>query len=142
MKFRAFTAAACGCCLLFILPACTTARKGLTYLAGAGAGAATGHHFSDGDPLWTAAGVVGGTALAAGANALGDAETKKAKEEGYAAGQGDAVRQHYWMLQRNQQNSRDSEYGTENTYNITIPPGTDIYGVRRVARDATVRIIE
>ncbi|MES2704987.1 MAG: hypothetical protein V4726_00130 [Verrucomicrobiota bacterium] len=135
-------AAACGFFLIAGLSSCATARKGLTYVAGAGAGAAAGYHFSDGDPLWTAAGAVGGTALAAGANALGDAEVQKAKDEGYAAGQGDAVRQHYWMLQRNQQNSREAEYGTENTYNITIPPGTDAYGVRRVARDATVRIIE
>lgn len=135
-------AACLGFCLLPILPSCATARKGLTYIAGAGAGAAAGYHFSDGDPLWTAAGAVGGTALAAGANALGDAEVRKAKDEGYAAGQGDAIRQHYWMLQRNQQNSREAEYGTENTYNITIPGGTDAYGVRRVGRDATVRIIE
>lgn len=141
MKIRALTAA-CGCCLLPALSSCTTARKGLTYIAGAGAGAAAGYHFSDGDPFWTAGGAVGGTALAAGANALGDAEVKKAKDEGYAAGQGDAVRQHYWMLQRNQQSSSESEYGTENTYNITIPPGIDAYGVRRVSRDATVRIIE
>lgn len=129
-------------CLLVPLCSCGTARKGLTYVAGAGAGAAAGYHFSDGDPLWTAAGTVGGTALAAGANALGDAEVKQAKDEGYAAGQGDAIRQHYWMLQRNQQSASEASTGTENTYNITIPPSLDAYGVKRVGREATVRIIE
>lgn len=132
------------CILVVCLPlcACSTARKLGTYGVGAAAGTAAGHYFSDGDPLWTAAGALGGTVLAAGANAMGDTEVKRAKEEGYAAGQGDAIRQHYWMLQSQQQASQNRDYGTENTYDITVPGSIDAYGVRRVPRDATLRIVE
>src|SRR5690606_5262687 len=56
----------------------TSGRKALNYGLGAGAGTATGYGLSDGDPLWTAAGAVGGIALAAGANALQDKENEEA----------------------------------------------------------------
>jgi hypothetical protein len=119
----------------------TNGRKALNYGLGAGAGTAAGYSLSDGDPLWTAAGAAGGIALAAGANELQDKENDEAVMRGYTAGKVDAIKSHYWMLQANQ--DRDGcGYGVTNTYDVVVPGGIDPEGIRRVPRQATIRIIE
>ena len=83
----------------------------------------------------------GGIALAGMGNKLANKEIATAKSDGYALGQGDATRQHYWMLQSLQE-GKNREYGVTNTYDLTIPANEDDFGVRTVSRKATVRITE
>jgi hypothetical protein len=135
--------------ILLILPllalcscSATGGRKALNYGLGAGAGTAAGYGLSDGDPLWTAAGAVGGIALAAGANALQDKENEEAVMKGYTAGKVDAIKSHYWMLQANQERNDAGGYGVTNTYDVVVPGGVDPEGIRRVPRHATIRIVE
>jgi hypothetical protein len=99
------------------------------------------HELSDGDPLITAAGTAAGIGLAAVGNHFGDKEASTAEEKGYNRGQGDATKQHYWMLQ-SMEHAKAREYGTENSYELTIPAAEDVHGVQTVARRATVRLVE
>ncbi len=119
----------------------TAARESALYGTGAIGGGALGYTLSDGDPLWTAAGTAGGIALGGLGNKLANKEIATAKGEGYALGQGDATRQHYWMLQSLQE-GKNREYGVTNTYDLTIPASEDDFGVKTVSRRATVRITE
>ena len=119
----------------------TSSRKAALYGTGGLAGGAIGNALSDDDPLWTAAGTAAGIGVAALGNNAADKEVEAAKAVGYAHGQGDATRQHYWMLQSLQEN-RNGSYGVQNTYDVTIPANTDEFGVKTVARQATVRIVE
>lgn len=119
----------------------TNTRKGAVYAAGAAGGGLLAHELSDGDPLITAAGTAAGIGLAAVGNHFGDKEISTAEEEGYNRGQGDAVKQHYWMLQ-SLEDAKARQYGTENSYDLTIPAAEDAHGVRTVARHATVRLVE
>ncbi|RYD26647.1 MAG: hypothetical protein EOP86_25665 [Verrucomicrobiaceae bacterium] len=128
-------------CAGLISCSATNARKGAVYAAGAAGGGLLANQLSDGDPLITAAGTAAGIGLAAVGNLLGDREVKAAREEGYHQGQGDAVRQHYWMLQ-SLEDAKARRYGIENSYELTIPAAEDAHGVRTVARQATVRLIE
>jgi hypothetical protein len=116
-------------------------RKGTTYAAGAAGGGLLAHELSDGDPLITAAGTVAGIGLAAVGNHFGDKEAITAEEKGYHRGQGDATKQHYWMLQ-SMEHAKAREYGIENSYELTIPAAEDVHGVQTVARRATVRLVE
>jgi type IV secretion system protein TrbE len=129
--------------LFFTQPSCspTAARESALYGTGAIGGGALGYGLSDGNPLWTAAGTAGGIALAGAGNKLASKEVATAKSDGYALGQGDATRQHYWMLQSLQQ-SKNRDYGVTNTYDLTIPASEDAFGVKTVSRKATVRITE
>lgn len=120
----------------------TSGRKALYYGLGAGAGGALSYGASDGDPLWTAAGTAAGIGLAAGANALQDKENEDAIKKGYTAGKGDAIKSHYWMLQAYQERNDAGGYGVTNTYDVIVPGGEDPEGIRRVPREATLRIVE
>lgn len=119
----------------------TATREAATYGLGAAGGGGLGYAASDGDPLWTGVGTAAGIGVAALSNNSADREINAATETGYIKGQGDATRQHYWMLQA-MQDRQAAGAGTTNTYDVTVPAAVDDFGVRTVSRRATIRIDE
>jgi len=119
----------------------TTTREASTYGLGAVGGGGLGYAATDGDPLWTGVGTAAGIGVAALANKSADKEVIAAQETGYVKGQGDATRQHYWMLQSLQDRNPPGG-GTTNTYDVTVPTAVDDFGVKTVSRRATIRIDE
>ena len=84
----------------------------------------------------------GGLAAGAGLNAMGDSRVRAAAEEGYQKGQSDSIKQHYWMLQAQQERTASDTAGTQHYYDVTVPPTVDSYGVRRVPARVTLPIVE
>lgn len=107
-----------------------------------GAGAAVGYAASNGNPLWTGVGAAGGLAAGAGINAYNDSTKKKEYQEGYTKGQADSIKQHYWMLQAQQERTENDAVGSQKYYSVTIPAHKDEDGVLRTARNITIPIVE
>lgn len=123
------------------MASCAALQKGATVGIGATAGALGAYEATDGNPLWTAAGAIGGAAVGVGVNALADANTNKEASAAYAKSQNDSIKQHYWMLQNYQEHYTDGG-GVTNTYEVLVPANKDLYGVKTVPREATIRIVE
>lgn len=123
------------------MASCSALQKGATVGATATAGGLGAYELSDGDPLWTAAGTLGGAALGVGINAMADKNADKEASAAYAKGQNDSIKQHYWMLQNYQEHYEDGG-GVTNTYEVVVPANKDLYGVQTVPRQATIRVVE
>lgn len=71
-------------------------------------------------------------------------EAKKVPKDfaaGYAKGISDHVKRGYWEQQDAQRDVSSTE-GRQRYYDATIPEHEDQYGVRRVAREVVVPIVE
>lgn len=123
------------------MASCSGLQKGATIGATATAGGLGAYEASDGDPLWTAAGTLGGAALGVGINAMADKNAEKQASAEYARAQNDSIKQHYWMLQNYQEHYEDGG-GVTNTYEVVVPGNKDLYGVQTVPRQATIRVVE
>lgn len=91
-----------------LLVGCSSTRPLGDVALGAG-GAVLGNQLSDGSPVATAAGAVGGVLLSEGLHYLANKQNQKAYVAGYDKGKSDAVKQQYWLQvaqQREQTSSR------------------------------------
>jgi hypothetical protein len=121
---------------------CAAVQKGGTLATSTVAGAAIGGVATGGSPIGIGGGAAGGLVVGAGLNAIGDSRIRKAAEESYQKGQSDSIKQHYWMLQAQQERSQSAANGVQHYYDVTIPPGVDSYGVRRTPSRVTLPIVE
>ena len=124
------------------LSGCAAVQKGGTLATSTVAGAAIGGVATGGNPIGIGGGAAGGLAVGAGLNAIGDSRVRAAAEEGYQKGQSDSIKQHYWMLQAQQERTASDTLGTQHYYDVTVPPTVDSYGVRRVPARVTLPIVE
>lgn len=121
---------------------CAAVQKGGTLGTSTVAGAAIGGVATGGNPVGIGAGAAGGLVVGAGLNAIGDSRVRAAAEEGYQKGQSDSIKQHYWMLQAQQERTQSDTAGVQHYYDVTVPPTVDSYGVRRVPARVTLPIVE
>src|SRR4051794_27574596 len=125
-----------------VLGGCAAVQKGGTLATSTVAGAAIGGLASGGNPVAIGGGAAGGLVLGAGLNAVGDSRVRTAAEEAYQKGQSDSIKQHYWMLQAQQERKQSEAGGVQHYYDVTIPPTVDSYGVRRTPARVTLPIVE
>ena len=128
--------------IAIVLSGCAAVQKGGTLATSTVAGAAIGGVATGGNPVGIGGGAVGGLAVGAGLNAMGDSRVRSAAEEGYQKGQSDSIKQHYWMLQAQQERTQGDATGVQHYYDVTIPPNVDSYGVRRVPARVSLPIVE
>ncbi len=126
--------------LVCLLSGCAGATRMATDTLGAGIGAAAGNVLSDGDPLLTGVGAAGGVLISETLNHASDAKARKAAQEAYDKGRSDAVKQQYWIMDRQQRAFLESQ---ENISLYEIPlPEQEIDGAILNPRTATLRIHE
>lgn len=82
------------------------ATRGLYDAGGAAAGGVIAGELSHGNPLITAAGAAGGALVTDMVQQQAESGKQKAAKENYNKGRSDAVKQQYWVIQRQQQNLR------------------------------------
>ncbi|MES2571225.1 MAG: hypothetical protein V4710_14365 [Verrucomicrobiota bacterium] len=128
--------------IALVMTGCAAVQKGGTLATSTVAGAAIGGVATGGNPIGIGGGAVGGLAVGAGLNAIGDSRVRAAAQEAYQKGQSDSIKQHYWMLQAQQERTRGDANGVQHYYDVTIPPGVDSYGVRRTPSRVTLPIVE
>ena len=120
MKFRPILTAS----LAILCPAfagCAGTTRTLTNTGLAALGGAAGNHFSDGNPLVTAAGAGAGVLLGETINYANQNTASKARVEGYNKGRSDAVKQQYWV-QVNQQKGTEGKSDEHTTlFEIPLP---------------------
>jgi hypothetical protein len=92
--------------LLPILLAGCAATQPISDMALGAGGGALANDLSHGNTGITAAGAAGGVLLSEGAFYLSDKQAQKAYVTGYEKGRSDAVKQQYWILVRQQQQSK------------------------------------
>jgi hypothetical protein len=91
---------------LAVLPLAGCATRGLYDAGGAAAGGVVAGELSHGNPLITAGGAAGG-ALATDLVQQGIEKSKdNVKKDQYNLGRSDAVKQQYWIIQRQQESLR------------------------------------
>ena len=123
-----------------LLSGCAGATRVATDTLGAGIGGVAGNALSKGDPLLTGVGAAGGVLLSETLNYASDAKARKAAKEGYDKGRSDAVKQQYWIMERQQRASLDSDDNI-GLYDIPLPE-QEIDGAILNPRTATLRIQE
>lgn len=128
--------------IALVFSGCAAVQKGGTLTTSTVAGAAIGGVATGGNPVGIGAGAAGGLVVGAGLNAVGDSRVRAAAEESYQKGQSDSIKQHYWMLQAQQERNQNDTAGVQHYYDVTIPPGVDSYGVRRTPGRVTLPIVE
>jgi outer membrane lipoprotein SlyB len=79
-----------------LLGGCSSTRPIGDVALGAG-GAVLGNQLSEGNPVATAAGAVGGVLLSEGLHYLANKQSQKSYLAGYDKGKSDAVKQQYWL---------------------------------------------
>jgi hypothetical protein len=109
------------CFIPLALGGCATSRP-IVDVAAAGGGAAIANELSNGDPAITVAGAAGGVVLSEGAYYLSKKQSDKAYTTGYEKGRGDAVKQQYWLLIRQQQHKEAPD--DVRFYEIPVPEQT------------------
>jgi len=124
------------------LSGCSTVGQMGTLLAAGGAGTAAGYLGSHGNPWWTAAGTAAGLGVGVLVNSSQNSAQQQKFQDGYDQGKCDAVKQHYWMLQRLQECSALDSEGVQHFYQVTLPAQTDESGVKRTSRNITIPIVE
>ena len=123
-----------------LLTGCAGATRLATNALGAGIGGVAGNVLSDGDPLITGAGAVGGLLLGETLNYAHDANAGKVALEAYNKGRSDAVKQQYWIMENQQRGMLDSGESIS-LYDIPLPE-QEIDGAILNPRIATLRIQE
>lgn len=103
-----------------VLCSCSSTSRLVTNALGAAGGAGLASHFSDGDPLITAAGAGGGLLLGETLNFAQKKKAKKSFTEGYDKGRSDAVKQQYWLLV-DQQKSDAGYEGEVSLFDFPLP---------------------
>lgn len=109
----------------------------------AGAGAAGGyvaHELSDGDPLWTAVGAGGAVLVSEGVQASIASSKKKQAKTSYELGQSDAIKRHYWMLQRLQKDSTQKPVRRVALY--PVPATSSDPDINEVPHEVMIRVEE
>ena len=124
------------------LTGCDTLSQTGTLVGTTGAGAAVGYVASKGNPVWTGVGAAGGLGAGAAINAYNKSSKKKEYQEGYDKGQADSIKQHYWMLQSQQERTENDAVGAQKYYSVTVPAHKDDDGVLRTARNITIPVVE
>lgn len=100
---------------------CAGTTRAITNTGLAALGGAAGNHFSDGDPLVTAAGAGAGVLLGETLNYANQNAANKARIDGYNKGRSDAVKQQYWV-QVNQQKATEGRSDEHTTlFEIPLP---------------------
>lgn len=125
--------------LAFTLAGCSGVGRGVTDLGLAGAGGVVGYHVSDHKVGGAAAGAALGYLASSAAQAKIQQEISAAEKRGYDCALNQAVKQQYWLIQR-QQESRAAPATRDVRLESVVIPETKINGVVRNAHIEYLRI--